>query len=68
MKLSMTDSRGKESLTLTMIFFTWLAMTVVFVWKGGPEHIGTYGTGCLAIMLPWLGREAMEKFKKPATA
>jgi len=64
MKMSIKDSRGKESLTLTMVVASWLAISVMFLWKGSAADIGAYAAGCLAIITPWLGREAMEKFKK----
>lgn len=58
---SMTDGRGKESLTLTLVIFSWLTITLMFVWKGSAADITSYAAGCLAILTPWLGREWIEK-------
>jgi len=57
--------RGRESVTLTFVAASWLAMTVVFVWKGTAADILNYGTAVGAVLLIWLGREYTEKVSVP---
>lgn len=61
----MRDSRGRESTTLKFVSVSWLAVTLVFVWKGGAADMASYGGAVLAILAPWLGREWTEKVSKP---
>ena len=63
--LSLKDSRGRESTTLSFIGASWLAVTVMFMWKGSAADIMQYGTAVGAILLIWLGREWTEKISKP---
>jgi len=57
--------RGRESVTLTFVAASWLAMTVVFVWRGTAADILNYGTAVGAVLLIWLGREYTEKVSVP---
>lgn len=70
---SSTDSRGKESKTLTIITVSWLSVTVKY-WLAGltvgglgtvpPMSASEYGAATFGLMSIWLGREWTEKRKK----
>lgn len=63
---TLTDSRGNPSTTLALVALSWLSATIVFLWKGGPGDIGSYGAACIAILTPWIAREVSEKMIKDA--
>jgi D-alanyl-lipoteichoic acid acyltransferase DltB (MBOAT superfamily) len=65
MNMPMLKSRGRESTTLNFVAASWLAMTVMFMWKGTAADILTYGSAVGAILLVWLGREWTEKVSVP---
>jgi len=64
--LSVKDSRGRESTTLSFVGASWFAATVMFMWKGGAAALGSYGAAVGLILAIWLGREWTEKTSKPA--
>jgi len=64
-RLSLKDSRGRESTTLSFVSASWFAVTVMFIWKGSAADIMQYGTAVGAILLIWLGREWTEKAARP---
>jgi hypothetical protein len=57
--------RGKESITLNLVVASWLAITVMFMWKGTAADITAYGVSVMAILAPWLAREYTEKVSVP---
>ena len=62
MKLfTIKDSRGRESMTLSLVSVSWLALTVMFMWKGTAADMLNYGTAVAAVLAVWLGREWTEK-------
>lgn len=70
MKLTLKDSRGRESATLTFVAFSWLAVWVKYILAGLTiPHLGTvppmtateFGLAVAGIMAIWLGREWTEK-------
>lgn len=61
----MMKSRGRESTTLNFVAASWLAMTVMFMWKGTAADITSYGLAVAAILAVWLGREWTEKVSVP---
>lgn len=61
MKFQLKDSRDKESTTLAFVSASWLAITVMFVWKGTAADITNYGIAVAAVLAIWLGREWTEK-------
>jgi hypothetical protein len=61
MKLSLKDSRGRESITLSFVIGSWLTTTGMFVWKGDAGDMMTYGAAVTAVLAIWLGREWQEK-------
>ena len=65
MSLPMLKSRGRESITLNFVAASWLAMTVMFMWKGSAADITAYGLAVAAILAVWLGREWTEKVSVP---
>ena len=58
-------SRGRESTTLTFVTLAFVAVTAMFLWKGGAADMLNYGTAVLAILAPWLQREWTEKVSIP---
>lgn len=68
MKLSMKDSRGRESITLSLVIASWLSTTGMFMWKGGADDMLNYGTAVAALLAIWLGREWAEKVKRNVDA
>ena len=68
MKLSLKDSRGRESLTLSFVAASWLSTTGMFLWKGSAADMISYGTAVTAVLAIWLGREWTEKKKPNADA
>jgi len=61
----MLKARGRESITLNFVAASWLAMTVMFMWKGGAADITNYGLAVAALLAVWLGREWTEKVSAP---
>ena len=61
----MMKARGRESITLNFVAASWLAMTVMFMWKGSAADIPAYGLAVGAILTPWLAREWTEKVAVP---
>ena len=65
----MTDSRGKFSWTLTMVFPAWLVLIAKFAISGityagftvAPMDAISFSTAFIAIMGPWLYREKVDK-------
>jgi hypothetical protein len=65
MHLSMKDSRGRESVTLSLVIVSWGVVTAKFAWSGAAADMGSYGTAVAMILAIWLGREWTEKSKQP---
>lgn len=61
-------SRGRESTTLNFVFASWLAITVMFLWKGTAADMTSYGIAVAALLMVWLGREWTEKVSVPKMA
>lgn len=68
--LSIKDSRGKESITLSLVFVSWFVLVIKFVVAGvslGSLGVmpamgaGEFGMAAAAILAIWLGREWTEK-------
>ncbi|MBL4797627.1 MAG: hypothetical protein JKY50_09445 [Oleispira sp.] len=68
--LSIKDSRGKESITLGLVFISWAVVVIKFAIAGitiGPLGTmpiigaGEFGMAVAAILAIWLGREWTEK-------
>lgn len=66
----LTDSRGKESVTLSFVAISWVALLCKFLLAGmtlGPLGVmplmsaPEFGGSVTAILLIWLGREWTEK-------
>lgn len=53
--------RGKESTTLALVVIAFAAETYVFVTKGTPADLSSYGTAVMMTLGIWLGREWTEK-------
>ena len=69
-KLSMKDSRGKESITLTMVVIGWAILCAKFLLSGvalpklGVQQLITpaeFGAAFALVLAPWIGREWTEK-------
>jgi hypothetical protein len=67
---TITDSRGKESITLLFVSLSWLAVWVKFILAGAtlpvfgtvpPMTATEFGMSAAAILAIWLGREWAEK-------
>ena len=63
--LSLKDSRGRGSTTLNFVAASWMAITIMFMWKGTATDITAYGVAVMAILTPWIAREWTEKTSKP---
>lgn len=65
MKMSLKDSRGRESTTLSFVGASWFAVTAMFMWKGSAAELASYGLAVAAILGIWLGREWTDKVSAP---
>lgn len=61
----MPKVRGKESTTLLFVAVAFFAETFVFMVRGTAADLASYGTAIVLTLGIWLGREGMEKFRKP---
>lgn len=78
MKLSMRDSRGRESKTLFFVAIGWAALVFKFILAGmtfkyppidftfAPMSAGEFGAAFAMIIGIWLGHEWQEKAKQAA--
>ena len=69
-RFAVTDSRGRQSVTLTFVAISWAVVTLAFgrSWllpADGMPPMGAseYGGAVLMILGVWLGREATEKLR-----
>lgn len=72
MKLSLKDTRGRESITLGFVAASWLALWLKFILAGATlPLVGTvpamsaseFGAAVALVLAIWLGREWTEKSK-----
>lgn len=72
-RLSLKDSRGKESITLTLVITSWLVLLGKYIVSGAtigtfgqqpPMGATEFGAAFALILAPWLHREWTEKVKK----
>ena len=66
--MKLLDSRGRESITLQIVVASWLAITVMFMWKGSASDIASYGASVLLLLAGWLGREYQARNKPVDTS
>lgn len=69
-RLSLKDSRGKESKTLSFVFVSWVVLVFKFLVAGmtlgplgtmSPMNASDFGMAVGTILAIWLGREWTEK-------
>ena len=62
----MKDSRGNHSKTLPLVYIAFAVGTFAFIYStiNGNSDLSAYGLFVSTSLLPWVGREAIEKIGK----
>jgi len=60
--------RGKPSTTWTLVAASWMAVTIMFLWKGSAADITPYGAAVMLILAPMIAREITDKNREAAAA